>query len=106
MEASGAGKTSLLQVLAGEARSGEVQGQILINGQEVLTNEIKRCSGFVFQDDVILSTMTVREAITKLRNGRATSILQKTLAEDTCGAQILQVVRQRGMPTANGFGRR
>ncbi|TPX46136.1 hypothetical protein SeLEV6574_g03394 [Synchytrium endobioticum] len=64
MGASGAGKTSLLQILAGEARSGEVQGQILINGQEVLTNEIKRCSGFVFQDDVILSTMTVREAIT------------------------------------------
>ncbi|TPX41263.1 hypothetical protein SeLEV6574_g06180 [Synchytrium endobioticum] len=64
MGASGAGKTSLLQVLAGEARSGEVQGQILINGQEILGNEIKRCSGFVFQDDVILSTMTVREAIT------------------------------------------
>ncbi|TPX35846.1 hypothetical protein SeLEV6574_g08132 [Synchytrium endobioticum] len=64
MGASGAGKTSLLQVLAGEAHSGEVRGQILINGQEVLANEIKRCSGFVFQDDVILSTMTVREAIT------------------------------------------
>ncbi|TPX37995.1 hypothetical protein SmJEL517_g00239 [Synchytrium microbalum] len=64
MGASGAGKTSLLQVLAGEAKQGMVEGRILLNGEEIVSKEIKRCSGFVFQDDVILSTMTVREAIT------------------------------------------
>ena len=64
MGASGAGKTSLLRVIAGEANSGNLSGTILINGNESSTKDIKSVSGFVFQDDVILSTMTVKEAIT------------------------------------------
>ncbi|KAJ3121728.1 ABC transporter G member 24, partial [Physocladia obscura] len=63
MGASGAGKTSLLQVLAGEARQGSLSGLILINGENVGGN-MKKVSGFVFQDDCILATMTVKEAIT------------------------------------------
>ncbi|KAJ3025449.1 UNVERIFIED_CONTAM: ATP-binding cassette sub- G member 1 [Siphonaria sp. JEL0065] len=63
MGASGAGKTSLLQVLAGEARQGALTGSILVNGEDIKGN-MNRVSGFVFQDDVILATMTVREAIT------------------------------------------
>ncbi|KAI8616157.1 ABC-2 type transporter-domain-containing protein [Chytriomyces sp. MP71] len=63
MGASGAGKTSLLQVLAGEARQGSLSGSILVNGENVKGN-MKKVSGFVFQDDVILATMTVKEAIT------------------------------------------
>lgn len=61
---SGAGKTSLLNVLAGEARSGNLYGQIMVNGKEATGKEINRLSGFVHQDDVVLPTMTVREAIT------------------------------------------
>ncbi|KAJ3313222.1 ATP-binding cassette sub- G member 1 [Blyttiomyces sp. JEL0837] len=49
-------------VLAGEARQGVLTGSIQVNGEEVKSN-IKKISGFVFQDDVILATMTVREAI-------------------------------------------
>ncbi|KAJ3106042.1 ATP-binding cassette sub- G member 1 [Phlyctochytrium bullatum] len=76
MGASGAGKTSFLNVIgkvaviflsdlpkAGEAKLGEVSGDILVNGEAVNGSEMKRISGFVFQDDVILATMTVREAI-------------------------------------------
>ncbi|KAJ3355568.1 ATP-binding cassette sub- G member 1 [Entophlyctis luteolus] len=78
MGASGAGKTSLLQVawfyslsevdlatqvLAGEARQGTLTGAILANGVDIGGN-MKKVSGFVFQDDCILATMTVREAIT------------------------------------------
>jgi ATP-binding cassette subfamily G (WHITE) protein 1 len=63
MGASGAGKTSLLNLIAGEVNKGAVSGDILVNGEAVIGRAIKKISGFVFQDDVILATMTVREAI-------------------------------------------
>lgn len=54
----------MLNVLAGEAKGGNVTGSVLINGKELKNNrEMKEISGFVFQDDVILETMTVREAL-------------------------------------------
>ncbi|RKO88480.1 hypothetical protein BDK51DRAFT_42556 [Blyttiomyces helicus] len=49
MGASGAGKTSLLNVLAGEARTGNVSGQLLVNSEEVYGSGINKISGFVFQ---------------------------------------------------------
>ncbi|KAJ3212270.1 ATP-binding cassette sub- G member 1 [Dinochytrium kinnereticum] len=64
MGASGAGKTSLLQIIAAEAHLGTLSGSIIVNGEEVGTQGIKKISGFVFQDDIILATMTVKEAIT------------------------------------------
>ncbi|KAI8924870.1 P-loop containing nucleoside triphosphate hydrolase protein [Entophlyctis helioformis] len=64
MGASGAGKTSLLQVLAGESKAGSLAGSIRVNGEPITGAGIKKLSGFVFQDDVILPTMTVEEAIT------------------------------------------
>lgn len=63
MGPSGAGKTSLLQVLIGEAGAGVVKGKIMANGKEMSVKEIRKMCGFVFQDDVILSTMTVYEAL-------------------------------------------
>jgi ATP-binding cassette subfamily G (WHITE) protein 1 len=64
MGASGAGKTSLLQLLAGQVHQGHVYGDILVNGEQCDPKKMKKISGFVFQDDVILGTMTVKEAIT------------------------------------------
>lgn len=63
MGASGAGKTSLLQVLAGEGHAGRVRGHIRVNGQEIFGQQMKKVSGFVFQDDLISTFQTVREAI-------------------------------------------
>lgn len=63
MGASGAGKTSLLNVLAGETAKGQVSGEILLNGKAVTPLTVKKVSEFVFQDDLIFDTMTVREAI-------------------------------------------
>lgn len=64
MGASGAGKTSLLTVLAGQAESGKVEGIIQINGEDYSeAGKMQEISGFVFQDDVLLPTMTVQEAI-------------------------------------------
>lgn len=63
MGPSGAGKTSLLDVVAGNLMGGKISGDILINGVVCSKKKIKDISGFVFQDDVLLSTMTAREAI-------------------------------------------
>ncbi|ORX88800.1 hypothetical protein K493DRAFT_341060 [Basidiobolus meristosporus CBS 931.73] len=60
---SGSGKTSLLNVLAGTTTSGDVGGDIYANGRKVSGAAVRLISGFVFQDDLILGTMTVREAI-------------------------------------------
>ena len=65
MGPSGAGKTSLLDCLAGNLLGGQITGQILVNGEDYTGKKIKEISGFVFQDDVLLDTMTVREAITQ-----------------------------------------
>ena len=40
-----------------------INGEIFLNGTRVTPDFMKKVSGFVFQDDLILSTMTVREAI-------------------------------------------
>ncbi len=63
MGASGAGKTTLLNAVAGEAAGGRLSGHILVNGASVDSDLMRKLSVFVFQDDVILATMTVREVV-------------------------------------------
>lgn len=80
MGASGAGKTSLLNVLAGEATVGSLDGSFHVNADEITGAGMKSVSGFVFQDDMILPTMTVRESITMsatLRLPQSVSLAQK-----------------------------
>ena len=47
-------------------------GKVMLNGEEIpiTSRKMREISGFVFQEDVILSTMTVREAITMSANLR------------------------------------
>ena len=63
MGPSGAGKTSLMEVISNQSKSCEIQGNFYLNGNEVNIKIIKKISGFVFQDDIILRTMTVSEAL-------------------------------------------
>ena len=63
MGPSGAGKTSLMEVVSNQSKTGEVRGNFYLNGNEVDIEKIKKISGFVFQDDIILRTMTVYEAL-------------------------------------------
>lgn len=64
MGASGAGKTTFLNVLAGmHSGMATVDGTISVNGDVADGNTMRRISGFVHQEDVILETMTVREAL-------------------------------------------
>jgi len=63
MGSSGAGKTTLLSVLAGNAEGGTIEGSILVNGEPYSGTSLQDISGFVFQDDLLLASMKVREAI-------------------------------------------
>lgn len=63
MGSSGAGKTTLLLVLAGYAEEGAIEGNILVNGEPYSGKSLRDVSGFVFQDDLLLESMKVREAI-------------------------------------------
>ena len=60
---SGAGKTSLIELLSGQSKTGIVKGNLFLNGNPSDINIMKKISGFVFQDDIILKTMTVKEAL-------------------------------------------
>lgn len=77
--ASGAGKTTLLDVLASRVTTGVVTGQMLVNGRQ-RDSGFQRKTGYVQQQDLHLSTSTVREALTfsaLLRQPRATPKKEK-----------------------------
>lgn len=69
MGASGAGKTSLLNILAdrvnAKAYNTKLSGNILFNdGIPVIKENFARYGGYVQQDDVLFSHFTVRECLT------------------------------------------
>ncbi|KAJ5995433.1 hypothetical protein N7481_002410 [Penicillium waksmanii] len=62
MGVSGAGKTTLLDVLATRVTTGVVGGQAMVNGKPT-DPSFQHKVGYVQQQDLHLSTMTVREAL-------------------------------------------
>ncbi|XP_015244997.1 PREDICTED: ATP-binding cassette sub-family G member 2-like [Cyprinodon variegatus] len=61
MGATGSGKTSLLDVIAGRKDpAGLRQGTVQVNGKTV-TSELRLSSAYVVQDDILMGTLTVRE---------------------------------------------
>jgi ABC-type multidrug transport system ATPase subunit len=61
--ASGAGKSTFLDILARKSKSGAVGGQVLVNGRKVSTTEYRRVVGFVDQEDTLMGTLTVYETV-------------------------------------------
>ncbi|XP_065217134.1 protein scarlet-like [Planococcus citri] len=62
MGASGSGKSTLMSVLANrQSRDFKVNGDIRLNGQKIPPELMKRISGFVYQDDLFVPTLTVSE---------------------------------------------
>lgn len=61
--ASGAGKSTFLDLLAKKSKRGTTRGEILVNGQIVAGSEYRRVVGFVDQEDTLMSTLTVYETI-------------------------------------------
>lgn len=63
MGSSGAGKTTLMDVLAGRKTVGKISGEIMVNGFAKESATFNRICGFVEQQDIHLPTQTVREAL-------------------------------------------
>uniref|UniRef100_H3GNG1 ABC transporter domain-containing protein n=1 Tax=Phytophthora ramorum TaxID=164328 RepID=H3GNG1_PHYRM len=64
MGSSGAGKTTLMDVIAGRKTGGKITGKILLNGYEASDLAIRRCTGYCEQMDVHSEAATIREALT------------------------------------------
>ncbi|KAE8372806.1 ABC-2 type transporter-domain-containing protein [Aspergillus bertholletiae] len=62
MGVTGAGKTSLLDVLANRVTMGVITGEMLVDGR-VRDDSFQRKTGYVQQQDLHLETSTVREAL-------------------------------------------
>ncbi|ODO07726.1 hypothetical protein I350_03300 [Cryptococcus amylolentus CBS 6273] len=85
MGSSGAGKTTLMDVLAARKTEGEIQGEVLINGKQ-LPVSFQRATGYCEQMDVHLPQATVREALefsALLRQPRHLSNKEKLAYVDT-----------------------
>lgn len=91
MGSSGAGKTTLLSVLAGNTKTGHVEGSILVNGETYSGGMLKNISGFVFQDDVLLPTMTIKEAISMSALLRTPKSVARTEREERV-AEIISLL--------------
>ena len=63
MGASGAGKTTLMDVLAGRKTGGKITGDIRLNGHPKEQTTFARISAYVEQDDSHLAECTVAEAL-------------------------------------------
>ena len=63
MGASGAGKSTFLDILARKSKKGVVGGTTLVNGREIADSDFKKVVGFVDQEDTLMSTLTVYETV-------------------------------------------
>ncbi|RKF54149.1 ABC transporter G family member [Golovinomyces cichoracearum] len=63
MGASGAGKTTFLDILARRNKKGIIEGNFYVNGEKVHASEYRNVIGFVDQEDSMHSTLTVHETI-------------------------------------------
>lgn len=63
MGASGAGKSTFLDILARKQKRGTVSGTMKVNGRFVKDEEFRRIMGFVDQEDTLMATLTVYETV-------------------------------------------
>ncbi|TMW67499.1 hypothetical protein Poli38472_011119 [Pythium oligandrum] len=64
MGSSGAGKTTLMDVIAGRKTGGKIEGQIFLNGHVATDLAIRRATGYCEQMDIHSEASTFREALT------------------------------------------
>ncbi|KAG7381550.1 hypothetical protein PHYPSEUDO_005933 [Phytophthora pseudosyringae] len=64
MGSSGAGKTTLMDVIAGRKTGGQIRGDILLNGHPATKLAICRATGYCEQMDIHSDASTFREALT------------------------------------------
>lgn len=92
MECCVAGKTTLLDLLAGRKRAGKIspQSQILYDGERPTAKYLRRHVGYVEQHDTLLSMMTPYEMLlytAELKHSRFQSMSEKQ-------AQVMQLIEK------------
>jgi ABC-type multidrug transport system ATPase subunit/ABC-type multidrug transport system permease subunit len=93
MGASGAGKTTFLDILARKNKRGIVEGNFYVNGEKVSDSEYKRVVGFVDQEDTMLPTLTVHETIMT----SALLRLPRDMGRSAKEQRVYEVERQLGI---------
>ena len=61
--ASGAGKSTFLDLLARKSKQGTVGGEVRVNGKKFADAQYRRVVGFVDQEDTLMGTLTVYETV-------------------------------------------
>ncbi|KAG5465599.1 hypothetical protein CUR178_00306 [Leishmania enriettii] len=92
---SGAGKTTLLDILAQRKRGDKdnVTGKIMLNGAPIEPSAFRRCSGYVQQEDLMHSYVTVEEAV----RFSATLRTPQTVSAEALEIQVTRVLRLLGI---------
>lgn len=93
MGASGAGKTTFLDILARKNKRGQVAGDFYVNGEKVDDASYKNVVGFVDQEDTMLPTLTVHETILN----SALLRLPRYMARAAKEQRVLDVERELGI---------
>ena len=93
MGASGAGKTTFLDILARKNKRGNVSGDIYVNGEHVSDGDFKSVIGFVDQEDAMMPTLTVHETILNSALLRLPRDMGRIVKE----AKVLEVEKQLGI---------
>ncbi|KAJ8559020.1 hypothetical protein ON010_g8429 [Phytophthora cinnamomi] len=91
MGSSGAGKTTLMDVIAGRKTGGKIRGKILLNGYPATDLAIRRCTGYCEQMDIHSESATIREALVfsaMLRQDSAVPETDKMESVDECIALL------------------
>jgi ABC-type multidrug transport system ATPase subunit len=64
MGPSGAGKTSLLDIVAGRKNTGRYEGHIMVDSVEYASLKTRKdVFGYVMQEETLVPELTVREAL-------------------------------------------
>lgn len=93
MGASGAGKTTFLDILARKNKRGVSSGDFYVNGEKVSTSDFKSVIGFVDQEDTMLPTLTVHETILT----SALLRLPRNMSRASKEQRVIEVEKQLGI---------
>ncbi|KAL5606174.1 uncharacterized protein BROUX77_003367 [Berkeleyomyces rouxiae] len=93
MGASGAGKTTFLDILARKNKRGTVSGILSVNGEAVDDSNYRQFIGFVDQEDTMLPTLTVHETI--LNSARLR--LPRGMSRQAKEQRVVEVEKQLGI---------
>lgn len=95
MGSTGAGKTSLLNILSQRVqstKSTQVSGEFKLNGQDFSAKNFKKYAAYIMQEDILMETLTPREIL----KFSATLRLPKSMSaqeKDACVERVLEDLR-------------